>query len=148
MYYFRLQEHLKMERELRRLRRGDMARALGELMARARSGFGCLPSQERFWRMVRPDAPQPAPDLESALTLDDKGNGSIGISLDLDPELALVWQLAVVVRMRVIGTGAIAMTIDGTPAYALDAAPAVETFAPVLFEALRRRITCYVDSQP
>jgi hypothetical protein len=94
------------------------------------------------------DGPQPAPDLESALTLDDKGNGTVGISLDLDEDLALASQLAAVVRMRVIGNGAIVMTIDGTPAYGLDAAPSVETFAPVLFEALRRRITAYVDAEP
>src|SRR5579871_4649265 len=31
MFFFQLQEHLKMERELRRLRRGDMARVLGDL---------------------------------------------------------------------------------------------------------------------
>jgi hypothetical protein len=156
VYYFQLQEHLKMERELRRLRRGDMARVLADLLARARSAFGSLPSQERYWRVPRagggassPDpAPVPAPDLESALTLDDKGNGTVGISLDLDDDLAGVWQLAAVVRMRVLGAGAIAMTIDGTPAYALDAAPSVETFAPVLFEALRKRITLYIDAQP
>jgi hypothetical protein len=98
--------------------------------------------------MLPADAPQPAPDLESALTLDDKGNGTVGISFDLDEDLALASQLAAVVRMRVIGNGAIVMTIDGTPAYGLDAAPSVETFAPVLFEALRRRITAYVDSEP
>jgi hypothetical protein len=152
MYYFQLQEHLKMERELRRLRRGDMGRVLADLLARSRVAFGSLPSQERFWRIPRtssPDgAPVAVPDLDSALTLDDKGNGTVGISLDLGDDLALVWQLAAVVRMRVLGAGAIAMTIDGTPAYALDAAPSVETFAPVLFEALRKRITLYIDSQP
>jgi hypothetical protein len=156
MYYFQLQEHLKMERELRRLRRGDMARVLGNLLSRARSAFGSLPSQERFWRIpsanARPGSPDAIPvlagDLESALTLDDKGNGTMGISLDLGDDVALVWQLAAVVRMRVLGAGAIAMTIDGTPAYALDAAPSVETFAPVLFDALRKRITLYVDTQP
>jgi hypothetical protein len=156
MFYFQLQEHLKMERELRRLRRGDMARVLTELLARARHAFGSLPSQEKFWRIPSSSGlpgsaagtPVPAPDLESALTLDDKGNGTVGISLDLDEDLALVWQLAAVVRMRVLGAGAIAMTIDGTPAYSLDAAPSVETFAPVLFEALRKRITLYIDTQP
>lgn len=156
MFYFQLQEHLKMERELRRLRRGDMARVLTGLLARARHAFGSLPSQERFWRIPpssalpgsAPATPVPAPDLESALTLDDKGNGTVGISLDLDEDLALAWQLAAVVRMRVLGAGAIAMTIDGTPAYSLDAAPSVETFAPVLFEALRKRITLYIDTQP
>jgi hypothetical protein len=156
MFYFQLQEHLKMERELRRLRRGDMARVLTDLLARARHAFGSLPSQERFWRIPpsgalpgsAAGAPMTAPDLESALTLDDKGNGTVGISLDLDDDLALVWQLAAVVRMRVLGAGAIAMTIDGTPAYSLDAAPSVETFAPVLFEALRKRITLYIDTQP
>jgi hypothetical protein len=156
MFYFQLQEHLKMERELRRLRRGDMARVLTGLLARARHAFGSLPNQERFWRIPpssalpgsAPATPVTAPDLESALTLDDKGNGTVGISLDLDEDLALVWQLAAVVRMRVLGAGAIAMTIDGTPAYSLDAAPSVETFAPVLFEALRKRITLYIDMQP
>jgi hypothetical protein len=156
MFYFQLQEHLKMERELRRLRRGDMARVLGDLLARARHAFGSLPSQERFWRIppagVLPSSPVGTsvvePDLESALTLDDKGNGTVGISFDLDDDLALVWQLAAVVRMRVLGAGAIAMTIDGTPAYSLDAAPSAETFAPVLFEALRKRITQYIDAQP
>jgi hypothetical protein len=156
MYYFQLQEHLKMERELRRLRRGHMGRVLADLLGRSRGAFGSLPSQERFWRIppagARPGTPEavpvPAADLESALTLDDKGNGSVGISLDLGDDLALVWQLAAVVRMRVLGAGAIAMTIDGTPAYALDAAPSVETFAPALFEALRKRITLYIDSQP
>jgi hypothetical protein len=148
VYYFQLQEHLKMERELRRLRRGDMARVLGDLMARARIAFGSLPSLERYWRMPPSEPPAPAPDLESALTLDDKGNGTVGISFDLDDDVALVWQLAAVVRMRVIGNGAIAMTIDGAPAYSLDAAPSVETFAPVLFEALRNRVTSYIDGLP
>jgi hypothetical protein len=156
VYYFQLQEHLKMERELRRLRRGHMARVLADLLARSRTTFGSLPSQERFWRVPpigarasSPDAmPALAPDLESALTLDDKGNGTVGISLDLGDDLALAWQLAAVVRMRVLGAGAIAMTIDGMPAYALDAAPSVETFAPALYEALRKRITLYIDSQP
>jgi hypothetical protein len=156
MFYFKLQEHLKMERELRRLRRGDMARVLTGLLARARHSFGSLPGQERFWRIPpaaalpgsAAGAPVAVPDLESALTLDDKGNGTVGISFDLDEDLALVWQLAAVVRMRVLGAGAIAMTIDGAPAYSLDAAPSAETFAPVLFEALRKRITQYIDSQP
>jgi hypothetical protein len=148
VYYFQLQEHLKMERELRRLRRGEMARVLGDLMARARVAFGSPPTQERYWRMPPSEAPAPAPDLESALTLDDKGNGTVGVSLDLDDDVALVWQLAAVVRMRVIGNGAIAMTIDGAPAYGLDAAPNVEKFAPVLFEALRSRITAYIDGLP
>jgi hypothetical protein len=148
MFYFQLQEHLKMERELRRLRRGDMARVLTDLLARGRHAFGSLPTQEKFWRIVPAGTPVPAADLESALTLDDKGNGTVGISFDLDEDLALVWQLAAVVRMRVLGAGAIAMTIDGTPAYSLDAAPSVETFAPVLFEALRKRITLYIDTQP
>jgi hypothetical protein len=147
VYYFQLQEHLKMERELRRLRRGDMARVLGELIGRARGVFGSLPAQERYWRMLPADAPQPAAD-EAALTLDEKGNGTVGISFDLDEDDPLSAQLAAVVRMRVIGNGAIAMTNDGTPAYGLDAAPNVETFAPVLFEALRRRITSYVDGEP
>jgi hypothetical protein len=148
MYYFQLQEHLRTERELRRLRRGDMARVLGQLMDRARGVFGSLPTQERYWRMLQAGPPQPAADLESALTLDDKGNGTVGISFDLDDDVSLVSALAAVVRMRVIGNGAIAMTIDGTPAYGLDAAPTVETFAPVLFEALRRRVTAYVDGEP
>jgi hypothetical protein len=148
VYYFQLQEHLKMERELRRLRRGEMARVLGDLMARARIAFGSLPAQERYWRMPASESPSPEPDLESALTLDDKGNGTVGISFDLDEDVALVWQLAAVVRMRVIGNGAIAMTIDGAPAYGLDAAPSVETFAPVLFEALRNRVTSYIDGLP
>jgi hypothetical protein len=148
VYFFQLQEHLKMERELRRMRRGDMARVLGDLMARARIVFGSLPTQERYWRMLPSEAPAPTPDLESALTIDDKGNGTVGISLDLDDDVALVWQLAAVVRMRVIGNGAIAMTIDGAPAYGLDAAPNVETFAPVLYEALRSRVTSYIDGLP
>jgi hypothetical protein len=147
VYYFQLQEHLKTEREQRRLRRANMARVLGELIGRARSAFGSLPTQERYWRMLPVDAAQAAPDLDSALTLDDKGNGAVGISFDLDDDVALGSQLAAVVRMRVIGNGAIAMTIDGTPAYGLDVAPNVDTFAPVLFEALRRRITAYVDSE-
>jgi len=148
VYYFQLQEHLRMERELRRLRRGEMTRVLGDLMTRARGAFGSLPAQERFWRMLPGGMPEATPDLESALTLDDKGNGTVGLSLDLDDDVAVEWRLAAVVRMRVIGNGAIAMTIDGTPAYGLDAAPNVDTFAPVLFEALRRRITEYIDSQP
>jgi hypothetical protein len=152
MYFLKLQEHLKMERELRGFRRGDMVRVLGDLMIRACSAFGCLPAHERYWRIrVGFDgAPssEPAPDLATAITLDDKGNGAVGVSLEIDPELADEPELAAIVRMRVIGNGAIAMTIDGEPAYGLDAAPNVETFVPVLFEALRRRITNFVDSEP
>jgi hypothetical protein len=148
MYFAQLQDHLRTERELRGLRRGEMVRVLGDLMARARPAFGCQPGHERYWRVHPPSAPEPASSLEAALTLDDKGNGAVGISMDLEPDLTRAGALAAIVRMRVIGNGAIAMTIDGEPAYGLDAAPNVDTFAPILFHSLRRRITAYVDSEP
>ncbi len=148
MYFAQLQDHLRTERELRGLRRGEMVRVLGDLMARSRAAFGSLPAHERYWRLQPAAAPEVAPSLDAALTLDEKGNGAVGISMDLDPELALASSLAAIVRMRVIGNGAIAMTIDGEPAYGLDAAPNVDTFAPILFQSLRRRITAYVDGEP
>jgi hypothetical protein len=148
MYLAQLQDHLRTERQLRDLRRGEMVRVLGDLMARSRGAFGSLPAHERYWRLRPAGAPEVVPSLEAALTLDEKGNGAVGISMELDSGLARASALAAIVRMRVIGNGAIAMTIDGEPAYGLDAAPNVETFAPVLFQALRRRITAYVDSEP